>query len=178
MKPTIAIPLGVAGILSAIGTAFANANGLFVGHPSLAYWFWGASFALIAFAIVGSVVNSKREKKNDSPLSTPPPVQVHQENKQEFNPQFNPQIVIGDQDHASVTAKLQSARNDGAVLAFMKKTNPTEPFKVDGIAEGVTLNNRDAWDALERLERKGIVRRLRTGDAVGGALWFLNELDR
>jgi hypothetical protein len=63
MKPGIAIPLGVAGILAAIGTAIANANGLFGGRPSLAYWFWSASFALIIVAIAGWVVNSKQEKK-------------------------------------------------------------------------------------------------------------------
>jgi hypothetical protein len=68
MKPVIAISLGAAGILAAIGTAVANANGLFVGHPSLAYWFWGASFALIIVAIAGSVVNSKREKKHLGPI--------------------------------------------------------------------------------------------------------------
>jgi hypothetical protein len=71
--------------LAAIGTAIANTNGLFLGHPSLAYWFWGASFALIAVAIAGWVVNSKRETKHDPPPPTSP-VKVRQENKQEFNP--------------------------------------------------------------------------------------------
>lgn len=90
MKPGIAIPLGVAGILAAIGPPIpiTNANGLFGGHPFLAYCFWGASFALIIVAIVGWVVNSKREKKNDLRLPTPS-VQGNQENKQEFNPQQN-----------------------------------------------------------------------------------------
>jgi membrane protein implicated in regulation of membrane protease activity len=53
MKPSIAIFLGVAGILAAIGTAIANANGLFAGHPSWAYWFYGASFLSLMAALVG-----------------------------------------------------------------------------------------------------------------------------
>ena len=70
MKPGIAIPLGVAGILAAIGTAIANANGMFAGHPSSAYWFWGASFGLIIVAIAGWIFNSQREKKKRvDPLS-------------------------------------------------------------------------------------------------------------
>jgi hypothetical protein len=64
------------------------------------------------------------------------------------------------------------------VLAFMKKTHPTVAYKVDEIASGVTLNLRETWDALERLEAKGRVWRASADQAVGGALWFLSELDR
>jgi len=59
MKPSIAVPLGVAGILAAIATAIANANGLFAGHPSLAYRLYGASCVLIAISIVGWAVNAR-----------------------------------------------------------------------------------------------------------------------
>jgi hypothetical protein len=53
MKPHIAIPLGVAGILAGIGTAIANANGVFAGHTSLHFWFYTASFIMIAIAVAG-----------------------------------------------------------------------------------------------------------------------------
>jgi sugar phosphate permease len=60
MKPQVPILLGVAGILAAIGTAIANANGLFVGHPHLAYVFYTAAFILIAVSIIGWIANKDR----------------------------------------------------------------------------------------------------------------------
>ena len=71
MKPNIAIPLGVAGILAAIGTTIANANGMFSGHPSLAYWFWGGSLALIAIAVIGWVADWRKLKAKTSPHEAP-----------------------------------------------------------------------------------------------------------
>jgi len=59
VKPEIAIPLGVAGILAAIGTAIANANGWFVGHPHLVYLCWGGSGALIVAAIAIAIFGTK-----------------------------------------------------------------------------------------------------------------------
>jgi hypothetical protein len=58
MKPIIAVPLGVAGILAGIGTAIANANGWFIGHPHLVYWCWGGSFIFIVVAVVGWIFNA------------------------------------------------------------------------------------------------------------------------
>ena len=68
MKPKIAIPLGVAGILAAIGTAIANANGLLSGHPFLAYWLYGASLLLIVISVGGAVADWLRSRTN-SPVS-------------------------------------------------------------------------------------------------------------
>jgi hypothetical protein len=62
MRPAIAIPLGVAGILAAIGTAYGNANGLFAGHPSLAYWFYSASFVMLALSIAGWILSARHSK--------------------------------------------------------------------------------------------------------------------
>ncbi len=44
--------MGVVGVLTAIGTAITNANGVFNGHPSLAYWFYGAAVVLVIVALV------------------------------------------------------------------------------------------------------------------------------
>lgn len=45
--------------MAGIGTAIANNNGLFAGHPSWAYWFYGMSALLLACSIVGWIVNAK-----------------------------------------------------------------------------------------------------------------------
>jgi hypothetical protein len=50
MNPKIPIIVGMAGALTGIGTAIANANGWFTGHPYLAYWFYGAALLLILTA--------------------------------------------------------------------------------------------------------------------------------
>jgi hypothetical protein len=68
MKPSIAIPLGLAGILAAIATAIANANGLFAGHPHLSYWFYGCSFILIVVALVGLRRSNKNQTQPDVAL--------------------------------------------------------------------------------------------------------------
>jgi hypothetical protein len=52
MNPKIPIIVGTAGALTGVGTAIANANGWFTGHPHLAYWFYGAALLLILAAFV------------------------------------------------------------------------------------------------------------------------------
>lgn len=63
MKPSIALPLGVAAILAGIGTAIASANGQFAKHPSLAYWFYGPSLALLLIAVTGWIVSVRQDHK-------------------------------------------------------------------------------------------------------------------
>ncbi len=64
------------------------------------------------------------------------------------------------------------------VLGFMKRTHPTQYYQVDEISAGVKITNRQTWDALEALERKNSVHRLKMDEAIGGAVWVLDELDR
>lgn len=71
MKPSIAIPLGIGGILAAIGTTIANANGLFAGHPSLAYWFWGASAISITVSTVGGFLGRVKARHIIPPPAPP-----------------------------------------------------------------------------------------------------------
>jgi hypothetical protein len=52
MNPKIPIALGVAGMLAAVGTAIANANGAFAGHPHLSYWFYAGAVAMILVALI------------------------------------------------------------------------------------------------------------------------------
>jgi hypothetical protein len=95
MKPKIAIPLGVAGMFVAIGTPIANANHLFDGHPTLAYWFYGAAIALIVVALVGWILDAQKKpniKSANESDTSPPPATAHQGVKQEANPQINSQI--------------------------------------------------------------------------------------
>ncbi|MBZ5723147.1 MAG: hypothetical protein LAO03_22640 [Acidobacteriia bacterium] len=79
MKPKIAIPLGVAGMLAALGTAIANANGIFTGRPYLAYLCWGISLALIMFAILMANVKVSPDPKADTHGSVSP-ISIHLEN--------------------------------------------------------------------------------------------------
>jgi hypothetical protein len=157
MKPGIAIPLGVGGISAGIGTAFANANGVFTGHPSLAYWFWGASCVLIALAILGWLANSSGEKKDDSPTRSIPPVEVRQENKQIVNQQFH----FGPDDR-SITEKTESKRHDQLVLQYIQEQNNQRSSKthlVADVASGVGLTFHEADQSLKRLYDKGFLYR-------------------
>jgi hypothetical protein len=177
MTPVISVLLAAATTMFGLAILIAKGD-LLKSAPG---WLVPLVFTLSAYffllAAILAIVNWKRERKRNAlpPPSPPPPsVQVNQENKQVLNQNFR----FGGQDDATVTAKLQKTRDEEAVLDFMKRTHPTVAYKVDEIATGVTLNLRDTWDALERLETKGKVRRLSVDQAVGGALWFLNELDR
>ena len=68
MKPKIAVPLGIAAMLVAVATAFANANGLFSGHPYLAYWFYAGAGAMLLIAIGGWIFDSEKaaQKRQDA----------------------------------------------------------------------------------------------------------------
>lgn len=80
MNPRIPVLVGMAGSLIAIGTAVANANGLFTGHPHLAYWFYGAALILIGVAFYFS----RRPHNNVSPLAQRDP-----RIRDSFNPSQN-----------------------------------------------------------------------------------------
>jgi len=49
---------------------------------------------------------------------------------------------------------------------------------VDEIAAALKLTIHKTWDALEKLESEKKVKRDSVDQAVGGALWMLNELER
>lgn len=53
--------MGLAGVLAGIGTAIANANGAFAGHPSWAYYLWGVSSLLIIIAIMLSLLPAQHK---------------------------------------------------------------------------------------------------------------------
>lgn len=108
MKPSIAVPLGIGGILAAIGTSIASTNGLFAGHPYLAYWFWAASSAMIAIAVAGWLRGRIKEPIKDSETKTHPPINIHLEN-------------IGNPVHDQSTKHVATS---APVLAREAKTHP------------------------------------------------------
>ena len=69
-------------------------------------------------------------------------------------------------------------RTSKRVLDFMKRTHPATYYKADEIATALKLTFRKTWDALEKLERENKVSRDSVDQAIGGALWMLNELER
>jgi hypothetical protein len=64
------------------------------------------------------------------------------------------------------------------VLTFMKRTHPRKHYTADEIATALKLSIRRTWDALEKLEVKGKVTRRTVDEAIGGALWMLDELEQ
>jgi predicted transcriptional regulator len=60
----------------------------------------------------------------------------------------------------------------------MKRTHPKKHYTVDEIATALKLSIHRTWDALEKLETKGRVTRRTVDEAIGGALWTLDELER
>jgi hypothetical protein len=79
MKPKVAIPLALAGILAAASVSIANANGWFAGRPWLFYLCTGGAIMMIAIAIVGAVIDATRKPRSgaDQPHS---PINIHLEN--------------------------------------------------------------------------------------------------
>jgi hypothetical protein len=70
MKNMVPLVIGIAGIISAIATAIANVNGVFVGRV---YWvprLYGLSIVLFGVAAIIGIYNSKREHK-PKPLVVP-----------------------------------------------------------------------------------------------------------
>jgi hypothetical protein len=164
MKPKIAIPLGVAGILAAIGTTIANANGLFAGHPSLAYWFWAASLVMIAIAVAGwifgsdaSSFHSSERAKEPAPPTLPSQVTVHQENKQEFKPTINFGIADRERD-----TEKEHNRQEQIISEYLREQNewrPSMTHPVGDVALKVNLTFYDADQALKKLYAKDMVYR-------------------
>jgi len=70
------------------------------------------------------------------------------------------------------------SRTAKRVVDFMKRTHPATYYKVDEIAAALKLTIHKTWDALEKLESEKKVKRDSVDQAVGGALWMLNELER
>lgn len=150
MKPSIAIPLGVAGILAAIGTTIANANGLFAGHPSLAYWFWGGSLAILVIAVAGWLFRPREQATKALPS-------VHQGNKPEIHienkPVFEnkPTIIIST---GAAAPAPESERAYSEVLAFLERTmqrGRAVTYFVENIATATHLPEQQIFNALQRL---------------------------
>jgi len=189
MKPRIAIPLGVAGILAAIGTSIANANGLFAGHPSLAYWFWAASLAMIVIAVAGwlfgsdtsSFHSSEPATKSPLPPPLPPPVTVHQENKQEFNPQFNPtfnpqqNLYVGSMSPAR---EAQQNQDEKSMLEYIQTKHPLRLYEIDKVAEERGITMPAAKTIMERMATKGILNKYRVNEMMGSVGYMLDEVYR
>jgi hypothetical protein len=172
MKPRIAIPLGVAGILAAIGTTIANANGLFVGHPSLAYWFWAASLVMIVIAIAGWLLG------RDQPSLSPPAVPQRITQHQEFNPQFIPTINIGTHDSRAIAIEQERARQENVVLDHLRRQHELRPYSnhfLGSVASAVGMTPAETDQTLKRLFAKGLV--FRAGiDAPGDFKWWYRDL--
>jgi hypothetical protein len=181
MKPRIAIPLGVGGILAAIGTTIANANALFAGHPSLAYWFWAASFAMIVIAVAGWLFGAETSSLQPPPLPPPPsPISVHQENKQTqtFNPQVNVHVGTDARTARLEREHTQHEEHEELVMQFLEvhrgRPGHAVPFLVKAVANGIILPERDTADALERLVRKNRVYRS-SGESEDGFFYWLAD---
>lgn len=171
MKPSIAVPLGVAGILAAIGATIANTNGLFAGHPSLAYWFWGASLVLVVIAIAGWLLG--RDKAHLSP-SPPQTITQHQE----FNPQFTPTINIGTPDSRAITIEQERARQEDIVLDYLRRQHELHAYSAHllrSIAAGVGMTPTETDQTLKRLFANELVFR-RPIEAPGNFFWWYRDL--
>jgi hypothetical protein len=83
-----------------------------------------------------NAISGKREQEN---TPAPAPTQVHQENKQKFNPQFNQQnFYFGSHDPlAELKLKLEEI-----VIGYMKRTHPATGYEYDEVA--LALQNRNA----------------------------------
>jgi hypothetical protein len=175
MKPRIAIPLGVAGILAAIGTTIANANGLFAGHPSLAYWFWAASLVLLVIAIAGWLLGRDKAPLSQSPPPTAPQIITQH---QEFNPQFTPTINIGTPDSRAITIEQERARQEDIVLDYLRRQHERRPYSVHflgSIAAAVGMTPSETDQTLKRLFAKDLVFRDRI-EAAGDFIWRYRDL--
>ena len=73
---------------------------------------------------------------------------------------------------------LRLSRTAKRILDFTKRTHPMTYYKVDEIATALNLTIRKTWDALEKLESENKVIRDSADQAIGGALWMLDELER
>jgi hypothetical protein len=129
MKPKVAIPLALAGMLAGAAITIANANGWFAGHLYLFYLCAGGAVALIAIALGGAVIDALKKSKTEA--ETP---RIHIENRLENigNPvvqvDHGPKLDIPKrtkaQQHDYETAKKtlsQSGPKAVAVLQFVRR---------------------------------------------------------
>lgn len=86
-----------------------------------------------------------------------------------------PVVVMGSY-HGVLKFKLwRTARR---VLAFMKRKHPSAYYDAAEIIRELKLKKRQTWNALEKLETEKKVHRRPADEALGGALWILDELER
>jgi hypothetical protein len=128
-------------------------------------------------AIVLGFIHLKRER-GSKPAPPPPPVTVHQENKQTFNPQFNPTINVGTSDTRAMTIEQERAQQEELVLDYLRRQHELRPSMthlLGSIASGVGMPPAETDQTLQRLYAKGLVFRS-TINAPGDFIWWYRNL--
>ena len=73
---------------------------------------------------------------------------------------------------------LRLWRTAKRVLAFMKATHPTKPYRIDEIATALKATIRKVSNALKKLETENRVRSISVDETIDGKLWLLDEMER
>ena len=81
--------MAVVSVFTAIGTAIANANGMFAGHSYLAYWFYGAAAALLILALV---LAQKKPAHPNTPVTSHNTQSASDSSKQSIENVGNPHV--------------------------------------------------------------------------------------
>jgi hypothetical protein len=105
MKPKVAIPLALAGMLAGAAITIANANGWFAGHPHLFYLCAGGAVALIAIAVGGAAIDALRKPKTEA--ETP---RIHIENRLENI--GNPVVQVGHDPKLDIPKRTKAQQHD------------------------------------------------------------------
>jgi hypothetical protein len=105
MKPKVAIPLALAGMLAGAAITVANANGWFAGHPYLFYLCAGGAVALLAIAVGGAVIDALRKSKTEA--ETP---RIHIENRLENI--GNPVVQVGHGPKLDIPKRTKAQQHD------------------------------------------------------------------
>jgi len=187
MTPVISVLLAAATTLFGLAILIAKGDLLKSAPGWLVPFVFTLSAVFFLLAAILAVVNWKRERKKDAvpPPSQPPPppsVQVHQENKQEFNPTFSPtfngqqNLYVGNPEASA--AEQEKSRQESLVLEYMKKTHATVAYTIDEVARDLKLDMPEVRDITERLKAKRAVWSINLNEAVGGVGYFLEELHR
>jgi len=181
MTPLISVLLATATTLFGLAIAIAKGDLLKSAPGWLVPLLFTISAALYILAAILALMNWRRERKKDGTPPPPPapPVEVHQENKQEFNPTFSPQqnVFIGTNPEA-VAAERENQERETLVLEYMKKIHPTVPYTIDEIANNLDISMPTVRNIMERLKAKKVVWSVNLDQAVGGVGYFLDELHR